>query len=396
LTSTDVYGEPAFADPDSGDYHLGAGSAAFERGVATWVHNDIDGDLRSIGLGMQPDLGADEALPVLALIKSGPAWHNPGEFITYTLTVTNTGVVTAHRILLSDVLPSGATFVGASDSGGIKPGSDTITWFLPTLGLEDNVVTQTFTITATDTIVNQEYGVSSFGTPVVSGTVAITTHLNHAPTADAGAPQSVSVNALVTLDGSASSDPDGDPLIYRWRQTGGDSVTLSNLAAVSPTFTAPSAADVLTFSLTVTDTLGAASSDTTAVVVTIIPPALTLAKSGPAQARAGEFITYTLVVSNSAAVGASSLVITDALPAGATFVSASSGGLRVSNVVSWTVSGLGPMEQLMRTFAVTATATITNAHYRVSCAEGISVTGNVSVVTQANGGHPVYLPLVIR
>ncbi len=396
LTSTDVYGSPAFVAPDDGDYHLGAGSAAFERGVSTWVHNDIDGDLRSIGLGMQPDLGADEALPVLAVAKSGPAWHNSGELVTYTLSVTNTGVVTAHRILLSDVLPSGATFVEASDSGEIKPGSDTVTWFLPALGLEESVVTRTFTVTATDTIVNQEYGVSSFGTPVVSGTVAITTQLNHAPTADAGAPQSVSVNALVTLDGSTSFDPDGDPLIYRWQQTGGASVTLSNLAAVSPTFTSPSTADVLTFSLTVTDTLGVAHSDTTSVVVTNIPPALTLSKSGPAQAKAGEIITYTLVVSNSAAVGASSLVITDALPAGATFISAGSGGLRVGNVISWTVPDLRPMERLTRTLAVTATATITNAHYRVSCAEGTSVTGNVSVVIQVNSGHQVYLPLVMR
>jgi uncharacterized repeat protein (TIGR01451 family) len=142
--------------------------------------------------------------------------------------------------------------------------------------------------------------------------------------------------------------------------------------------------------------LGAAHSDTTSVVVTNIPPALTLAKSGPAQAKAGELITYTLVVSNSAAVGASSLVITDTLPTGATFISAGSGGLQVGDVISWTVPGLGPMDRLTRTFAVTATATITNAHYRVSCAEGISVTGNVSVVTQVNSEHHVYLPLVIR
>jgi hypothetical protein len=51
-------GDPAFVNPASGDYHLGAGSAAIDAGVPTTVTTDIDGDLRPIGL--LPDIGADE------------------------------------------------------------------------------------------------------------------------------------------------------------------------------------------------------------------------------------------------------------------------------------------------------------------------------------------------
>jgi hypothetical protein len=54
----DFAGEPAFESPASGDYHLGAKSAAIDRGVVTWVAFDIDGDERL--LGAAPDLGADE------------------------------------------------------------------------------------------------------------------------------------------------------------------------------------------------------------------------------------------------------------------------------------------------------------------------------------------------
>ncbi len=51
---------------------------------------------------------------------------------------------------------------------------------------------------------------------------------NSSPTADAGPDQNgVWEGALVTLDGSGSSDPDDDPLRYRWNQFSGERVELS-------------------------------------------------------------------------------------------------------------------------------------------------------------------------
>jgi hypothetical protein len=93
---------------------------------------------------------------------------------------------------------------------------------------------------------------------------------NHPPVADAGSDQSVSTLTLVTLDGSDSSDPDGDlPLAYHWTQTGGPPVTLSNPEVVTPTFTAPSDPAVLTFTLAVTDSLGLSAFVPAAVAVTV-------------------------------------------------------------------------------------------------------------------------------
>jgi hypothetical protein len=90
---------------------------------------------------------------------------------------------------------------------------------------------------------------------------------NRMPIANAGWPQSVERGALVRLDGSASYDPDGNlPLLFTWMQTGGPPETLSDMHAVSPTFTAPDKRTVLTFNLVVTDALGSHSQPSKAIV----------------------------------------------------------------------------------------------------------------------------------
>ena len=76
------------------------------------------------------------------------------------------------------------------------------------------------------------------------------------PTADAGDIQTAWENNTVTLDGSASSDPEGQNISYRWRQTAGPSVTINDPAAAQTTFTAPNVTPngvFLTFRLTVID-----------------------------------------------------------------------------------------------------------------------------------------------
>jgi len=104
-----------------------------------------------------------------------------------------------------------------------------------------------------------------------AATVTITvTAVNDPPTADAGSDQNVTIGAPVMLDGSASSDPEGDlPLSYRWTQTGGPAVALSDPTAVTTTFTAPISYTVLTFTLTVTDSLGLADPTPDSVVITV-------------------------------------------------------------------------------------------------------------------------------
>lgn len=102
------------------------------------------------------------------------------------------------------------------------------------------------------------------GTPDVGAT-------NTAPVANAGTDQSVDEQISITLDGSASSDPDGDNLTYTWTQTVGAPVTLANATSAQASFNGPDvgigSSTTLTFQLRVADPSGASNSNTIDVVV---------------------------------------------------------------------------------------------------------------------------------
>lgn len=91
---------------------------------------------------------------------------------------------------------------------------------------------------------------------------------NQAPIANAGSNRTVAYAQTVTLDGSASRDPDGSISRYSWVQTAGTKVTLSSGSAAKPTFKAPSRATTLNFTLTVTDNAGASASAQVSIKVT--------------------------------------------------------------------------------------------------------------------------------
>ncbi len=94
---------------------------------------------------------------------------------------------------------------------------------------------------------------------------------NRAPTANAGADQSVKEGDKVTLDGSASSDSDGEIVSYQWRQISGNLLALSDITTAKASFTAPDvgvSGATLIFELTVTDNEGL--SDTARVTVNVV------------------------------------------------------------------------------------------------------------------------------
>ena len=144
----------------------------------------------------------------------------------------------------------------------VLTGADTATpsFTAPSVGPAGEVLTFQLTVTDSTNLTD---------TATVNVTVS---NVNIPPVADAGPPQTVDEDVLVTLNGTNSSDPDGSVVAYAWTQTGGPTVTLTGADTATPTFTTPqvtSAGVVLTFSLVVTDDLGLQSNpDTTTVTIT--------------------------------------------------------------------------------------------------------------------------------
>jgi len=92
--------------------------------------------------------------------------------------------------------------------------------------------------------------------------------LNQAPIASAGGNQTIDVNHLVTLHGSAS-DNEGDRLTYSWalNKPNGSSASLSSSSAQSPTFT-PDVVGTYTATLTVNDAYHSSVPKSAVVTVT--------------------------------------------------------------------------------------------------------------------------------
>ena len=115
--------------------------------------------------------------------------------------------------------------------------------------------------------------------------VVVVTATNEPPVADAGVDRTVSRHTVVELDGSDSSDPDGDTLSFAWQQTSGPSTELANGTTAAPSFL-PTEAGSYAFLLVVDDGDGGVATDIVVVVAWGRAPTAVLTAT-PLTARVG-------------------------------------------------------------------------------------------------------------
>ncbi|PDW02596.1 SdrD B-like domain-containing protein [Candidatus Viridilinea mediisalina] len=97
--------------------------------------------------------------------------------------------------------------------------------------------------------------------------------------------------------------------------------------------------------------------DSSSTTTTIRRPNLTISKSGPATAEAGEHFDYTITVRNNGVLNAAGVVVEDTLPAGLTYVSSPQVHTRDAQRVRWNVGTLNAGTSRTFTLRVRAAAT---------------------------------------
>lgn len=218
----------------------------------------------------------DDGISQLSLSKtaSQPTQRRNGGF-SYTITGNNAGPTFAEAKLV-DPLPASLTLSSFTPPAGWTcntpaiGSTGTITCTIGVWGLNTpavftvgvqvaaNAVLGPLTNTAT---LSASYGAS----PAIPRSATMSIVANQPPHANAGPNQSLGATlgckAEAHLDGSASTDPDGDPLTYTWTSPGQPTLT-------GPTQTVTLSPGSYDFTLTVDDGQGGTSSATVNVLVT--------------------------------------------------------------------------------------------------------------------------------
>jgi len=124
---------------------------------------------------------------------------------------------------------------------------------------------------------------------------------NQPPVADAGPDKTTSEGETVDLSAANSSDPDDGIASYKWSQTEGAPVSLSNAAVINPSFTAPlvsTGGAQLAFLVTVTDEGGLSDSDTVIINVSNQNQAPLAAAGDNQTVSEGELVTLSASASS--------------------------------------------------------------------------------------------------
>ena len=323
-----------------------------------------ENDTAIIGTSTPPDT-AD-----VGITKSGPSAAPPNSDVTYTITLTNFGPADAQSVSWTDTLPAGVpggaqmTFVSFNQTSGptfnCGSPSTTVTCTLQTFPAGStatfqfvghvpsgtsgvsftNVASQTTsndpnsendTSSSTLTVSSSDVGVSKSApaTGNAGGTIAYTITLsNGGPDAAANAaftdnlPSQVTFVSVVQNTGPAGSCVGGPTTRCSIAALGnGQTAQFTLTVAVSPS--TPNGTVVTNVATASTDSFDSnGNNDTSSASTTISANAdVAVSKTGPASANAGTNVVYTIAVTNNGQADASSVTLTDVLPAGMTFVS---------------------------------------------------------------------------
>jgi hypothetical protein len=223
---------------------------------ATFIVPNLGSNGQTLGFQLtvtdSAGLQSSDTCLVTVLVLNQPPTANAGK----GQSVNEGTLVTLDGSSSSDPNGMALTYQSSGSSVALSSASDAKPTFLaPSVGQDGQSLA--FQLTVTD----------SAGLQARDFCIVNVVWVNQPPVANAGPDQSVNQGASVTLNGTASNDPDGETITYFWLQTSGGPVTLSDPTSAQPTFIAPAQNSTLVFRLTVTDPEGLSATDQCSIVV---------------------------------------------------------------------------------------------------------------------------------
>ena len=212
---------------------------------------------------------------------SGSSSVSPTETTTYVLTARNATGQASAQTVVSVTAPVKILDFKASPTGAAQPGTPiTLSW--ETQGAQQVVITGIGTVDPSGQMqvtpsVSVSYTLIAYG-PVNNASAVVVVQIggtsggggagaNRPPVANAGPDRTVN-QQFITLDGTSSFDPDGNPLTYRWRSIGNKQAVIINAETPTPTINAFNGGPgEYLFELTVTDSFGAFTVDTVRIIL---------------------------------------------------------------------------------------------------------------------------------
>ena len=207
--------------------------------------------------------------------------RQPGDIATMLFDVINDGPASASNVAAEIKIPAGFTIASLNVTGGTTYDQVTGNWTIGDMHYGRLVRVQVdLRVNATGPIELRAAVTNSRAPdPNLSNNVVIPPRINRPPVANAGADQPASAHSLVSLDGSASFDADGDPITYEWGfalRPINSAATLSSLATASSSFV-PDLGGAYVAQLRVTDSFGLQSAPDVATISTVVtnrPPVI--------------------------------------------------------------------------------------------------------------------------
>ncbi len=278
----------------------GTNSIDMDNGIDTYKWSQLEGPAVTLATPAEaqttftaPDVGTEGATLIFELEVTDKEELKAADQVTITVTFVNSPPV-AEAGENRMVMPGSQVQLDAA--GSTDPDEQDLTYAWTQLEGEPQLEltgadTATPTFTAPEIEEDQRFlfqlEVADSEEEKSTDTVEITVsqNANKPPVADAGEDQTVLSGAVVTLDGSASADPEEEALSYTWSQIDeGQPIMIQSPNTASATFTAPAVEEetVFTFQLTVEDSAGLTAQET--VIVRVNPAPV----NAPPIANAGE------------------------------------------------------------------------------------------------------------